>query len=56
MTQKVPTFTLNNGVEIPAIGLDLFVRMPPAASANEFCLIETIIAPVNPASTSSSVK
>lgn len=32
-------------IEIPAIGLDLFVRMPPAASGNEFCLIETINAP-----------
>ena len=29
-------------IEIPAIGLDLFVRMPPAASAGAFCLIETI--------------
>jgi quercetin dioxygenase-like cupin family protein len=32
-------------IEIPAIGLDLFVRMPPAASGGEFCLIETINAP-----------
>jgi quercetin dioxygenase-like cupin family protein len=32
-------------IKIPAIGLDLFVRMPPAASAGEFCLIETINAP-----------
>ena len=32
-------------IRIPAIGLDLFVRMPPAASANEFCLMETINAP-----------
>ena len=29
MTQKVPTFTLNNGVEIPAIGLGVF-QSPPA--------------------------
>jgi len=31
--------------KIPAIGLDLFVRMPPAASSGEFCFIETINAP-----------
>jgi mannose-6-phosphate isomerase-like protein (cupin superfamily) len=29
-------------IKIPAIGLDLFVRMPPAASEGAFCLIETI--------------
>ncbi|MFC5518885.1 cupin domain-containing protein [Kaistia terrae] len=32
-------------LKIPAIGLDLFVRMPPEASGGEFCLIETINAP-----------
>jgi len=32
-------------IRIPAIGLDLFVRMPPAASGGAFCLIETINAP-----------
>lgn len=32
-------------IKIPAIGLDLFVRLPPAASGGEFCLIETINAP-----------
>ena len=32
-------------IQIPAIGLDLFVRTPPAASAGEFCFIETINAP-----------
>lgn len=32
-------------IRIPAIGLDLFVRMPPAASADAFCFIETINAP-----------
>ncbi|MFO1026530.1 MAG: cupin domain-containing protein, partial [Acetobacteraceae bacterium] len=32
-------------IKIPAIGLDLFVRMPPSASAGEFCFIETINAP-----------
>jgi quercetin dioxygenase-like cupin family protein len=32
-------------IRIPAIGLDLFVRMPPAASGGEFCFIETINAP-----------
>ena len=32
-------------IAIPAIGLDLFVRLPPAASGGEFCLIETINAP-----------
>ncbi len=32
-------------IKIPAIGLDLFVRMPPVASAGEFCLIETLNAP-----------
>lgn len=32
-------------IRIPAIGLDLFVRMPPAASDREFCFIETINAP-----------
>lgn len=32
-------------IKIPAIGLDLFVRLPPSASAGEFCIIETINAP-----------
>ncbi len=32
-------------IKIPAIGLDLFVRMPPADSGNAFCFIETINAP-----------
>lgn len=32
-------------IEIPAIGLDLFVRLPPTASDGAFCFIETINAP-----------
>ena len=32
-------------IEIPAIGLDLFVRLPPATSGGAFCFIETINAP-----------
>ena len=32
-------------IRIPAIGLDLFVRMLPAASGGQLCLIETINAP-----------
>jgi quercetin dioxygenase-like cupin family protein len=32
-------------IKIPAIGLDLFVRLPPAMSGGEFCFIETINAP-----------
>ena len=32
-------------ISISAIGLDLFVRLPPDATAGEFCLIETINAP-----------
>lgn len=32
-------------IKIPAIGLDLFVRMPPAAAQGAFCFIETINAP-----------
>jgi quercetin dioxygenase-like cupin family protein len=32
-------------IRIPLIGLDLFVRMPPAASGGAFCFIETINAP-----------
>lgn len=32
-------------IRIPAIGLDLFVRVPPAAAAGGFCLIETVNAP-----------
>ena len=32
-------------IEIPAIGLDLFVRLPPASSGGAFCFIETINAP-----------
>ncbi len=32
-------------IKIPAIGLDLFVRLPPAATGGEFCFIETINAP-----------
>jgi quercetin dioxygenase-like cupin family protein len=43
------SFVHSRGTEdptkIPAIGLDLFVRMLPAASGGEFCLIETINAP-----------
>ena len=32
-------------IKIPAIGLDLFVRLPPAMSGGAFCFIETINAP-----------
>ena len=32
-------------IRIPAIGLDLFVRLFPDTSAGEFCFIETINAP-----------
>lgn len=32
-------------IRIPAIGLDLFVRLPPAATGDAFCFIETINAP-----------
>ncbi len=32
-------------IKIPAIGLDLFVRLPPAISGGAFCFIETINAP-----------
>lgn len=32
-------------IAIPAIGLDLFVRLPPSASSGAFCLIETVNAP-----------
>lgn len=32
-------------IKIPAIGLDLFVRLAPATSGGEFCFIETINAP-----------
>jgi len=32
-------------IKIPAIGLDLFVRMPPASSDGAFTLIETVNAP-----------
>jgi mannose-6-phosphate isomerase-like protein (cupin superfamily) len=32
-------------IKIPAIGLDLFVPFPPAASGGAFCFIETINAP-----------
>lgn len=32
-------------IKIPAIGLDLFVRVPPELSGGEFCFIETINAP-----------
>jgi len=32
-------------IRIPAIGLDLFVRLPPATSGGDFCFIETINAP-----------
>ena len=32
-------------IKIPAMGLDLFVRLPPVMSGGEFCLIETINAP-----------
>ena len=43
------SFVHSKGVDapiaIPAIGLDLFVRMPPAASGGAFSIIETINAP-----------
>lgn len=32
-------------IRIPAIGLDLFVRLPAATSGGAFCFIETINAP-----------
>ncbi len=32
-------------IRIPAIGLELSVRLPPAASDGGFCLIETVNAP-----------
>ena len=32
-------------IRIPAIGLDLFVRVPPVTSGRQFCFIETINAP-----------
>ena len=32
-------------IAVPAIGLDLLVRLPPAATEGEFCLIETVNAP-----------
>lgn len=32
-------------ISIPAIGLELFVRLPPGASEGAFCVIETINAP-----------
>ena len=32
-------------IKIPAIGLDLFVRLSPATGGGEFCFIETINAP-----------
>lgn len=32
-------------IKFPAIGLELFVRIPPAPSSGEFCLTETINAP-----------
>jgi quercetin dioxygenase-like cupin family protein len=42
-------FTLSRGTDapiaIPAIGLELHVRVPPAASGGEFCFIETTNAP-----------
>jgi len=36
---------MESPIKIPAIGLDLFVRVPPAATGGEFCFIETINAP-----------
>jgi Cupin domain len=32
-------------IKIPVIGLDLFARLPPAASGGDFCLVETINVP-----------
>ena len=32
-------------IKIPAIGLDLWVRLPPSACGGEFCFIETVNAP-----------
>ncbi|HEX3982702.1 MAG TPA: cupin domain-containing protein [Acidisoma sp.] len=43
------SFAYSSGTEppirIPAIGLELFVRLPPAISDGAFCFIETINAP-----------
>ena len=39
------SYATEPSIRIPAIGLDLFVRMPPALSGGEFCFIETINAP-----------
>jgi quercetin dioxygenase-like cupin family protein len=36
---------MESPIKIPAIGLDLFVRVPPSASGGEFCFIETVNAP-----------
>lgn len=42
-------FAYSSGAErpisIPAIGLDLFVRLPPAIGGGAFCFIETVNAP-----------
>ena len=32
-------------IKVPAIGLELFVRLPPDATGGDFCFIETINAP-----------
>jgi quercetin dioxygenase-like cupin family protein len=32
-------------IKIPAIGLDLWVRLPPSGTGGEFCFIETVNAP-----------
>src|ERR1700710_2701811 len=45
----ISQFAHSRGVEppikIPAIGLDLWVRLPPTASGGDFCFNETVNAP-----------
>jgi hypothetical protein len=41
-------------IAIPVIGLDLFVRMAPAANGGAFSIIETITRPERPAATPAS--
>jgi quercetin dioxygenase-like cupin family protein len=45
ITQFVHSRAIEAPIKIPAIGLDLWIRLPPAGSGGKFCFIETVNAP-----------
>jgi quercetin dioxygenase-like cupin family protein len=45
ISQFIHSRAVEAPIKIPAIGLDLWVRLPPPESGGEFCFIETVNAP-----------